>query len=59
VISRLLSDPPKLLKWLDDSNLAPFERSWAAEDAFKAGIGWIEVPDAGAGGPCGEPELVA
>lgn len=33
----------KLLKWLDDSNLAPFERSWAAEDAFKAGIGWIEV----------------
>lgn len=33
----------KLMKWLDDSNLAPFERSWAAEDAFKAGIGWIEV----------------
>lgn len=33
----------KLLKWLDDSNLAQFERSWAAEDAFKAGIGWLEV----------------
>ena len=33
----------KLLKWLDDSNLAAFERSWAAEDAFKAGIGWLEV----------------
>lgn len=33
----------KLLKWLDDSNLAAFERSWAAEDAFKAGIGWLEI----------------
>jgi hypothetical protein len=33
----------KLLKWLDDSNKAAFERSWAAEDAFKAGIGWLEV----------------
>lgn len=33
----------KLMKWLDDSNMAAFERSWAAEDAFKAGIGWLEV----------------
>lgn len=33
----------KLLKYLDDSNLAQFERSYAAEDAFKAGIGWLEV----------------
>lgn len=33
----------KLLKWLDDSNFAAFERSWAAEDAFKAGMGWLEV----------------
>lgn len=33
----------KLLKYIDDSNLAQFERSWAAEDAFKAGIGWLEV----------------
>lgn len=33
----------KLLKYLDDTNRATFERSYAAEDAFKAGIGWIEV----------------
>lgn len=33
----------KLLKYLDDTNLAQFERSWAAEDAFKAGVGWLEV----------------
>lgn len=33
----------KVLKYLDDTNQAAFERSWAAEDAFKAGIGWIEV----------------
>lgn len=33
----------KVLKWLDDTNMAQFERSWAAEDAFKAGIGWLEV----------------
>lgn len=33
----------KLLKYLDDTNLAHFERSWAAEDAFKAGMGWLEV----------------
>jgi hypothetical protein len=33
----------KLLKYLDDTNNAHFERSWAAEDAFKAGIGWLEV----------------
>lgn len=33
----------KILKYLDNTNLAQFERSWAAEDAFKAGIGWLEV----------------
>jgi hypothetical protein len=33
----------KLLKFLDDTNMAQFERSWAAEDAFKAGVGWLEV----------------
>ena len=31
----------KLLKYLDDVNLAPFERSYAVEDAFKAGMGWL------------------
>lgn len=33
----------KLLKFLDDTNRASFERSYAAEDCFKAGLGWIEV----------------
>lgn len=33
----------KLMKYLDDTNRARFERSYAAEDAFKAGMGWIEV----------------
>lgn len=33
----------KLLKYLDETNRASFERSFAAEDAFKAGLGWIEV----------------
>lgn len=33
----------KLLKYLDDTNRAPFERSYAAEDMFKAGLGWLEV----------------
>lgn len=33
----------KLMKWLDATNMAHFERSWAAEDAFKGGMGWIEV----------------
>lgn len=33
----------KLLKYLDETNRASFERSYAAEDAFKAGIGWMEV----------------
>lgn len=33
----------KLLKYLDQSNRASFERSYAAEDAFKAGLGWLEV----------------
>lgn len=33
----------KLMKYLDQTNRATFERSYAAEDAFKAGLGWIEV----------------
>ncbi len=33
----------KLLKYLDDVNRAAFERSYAAMDAFKAGLGWLEV----------------
>lgn len=33
----------KLLKYLDDVNRAGFERSYAAEDCFKAGLGWLEV----------------
>ena len=33
----------KLLKYLDDTNRAVFERSYAAEDMFKAGVGWLEV----------------
>jgi hypothetical protein len=33
----------KLMKYLDQCNRSSFERSFAAEDAFKAGIGWLEV----------------
>lgn len=33
----------KLMKWLDATNRAGFERSQAADDAFKAGLGWMEV----------------
>lgn len=33
----------KLLKYLEQTNRAGFERSYAAEDAFKAGLGWLEV----------------
>jgi hypothetical protein len=33
----------KLMKFHDSVNRASFERSEAAEDAFKAGIGWMEV----------------
>lgn len=33
----------QLLKYLDDVNRAPFERSRAFDDAIKAGMGWIEV----------------
>ncbi len=33
----------KLMKWLDATNRAGFERSQAADDTFKAGLGWIEV----------------
>ena len=37
------SNKTKLLKYLDDTNRAPFERSYAAEDMFKAGLGWLEI----------------
>lgn len=37
------SNKSKLLKMLDDVNRAGFERSQAASDAFKAGLGWMEV----------------
>lgn len=33
----------KLLKYLDDVNMAPFERSYSAEDSFKAGLGVLEI----------------
>ncbi len=33
----------KLLKYLDDTNRAGYERSYAFEDAMKAGLGWLEV----------------
>lgn len=33
----------KLLKYLDDVNRAPFERSQAVDDCFKAGLGWLET----------------
>lgn len=33
----------KLLKYLSDVNREPFERSRAADDQFKAGLGWIEI----------------
>lgn len=33
----------KLLKYLEDVNRAPFNRSRAFDDAMKAGLGWIEV----------------
>jgi hypothetical protein len=33
----------KLLKYLADVNRTNFERSSAADDQFKAGLGWIEV----------------
>jgi len=32
-----------LLKFIDDSNRAGFERSYAFDDAAKAGLGWLEV----------------
>lgn len=33
----------RLMKYLDDTNRAEFERSYAAEQMFKAGLGWLEV----------------
>ncbi len=33
----------QLLKYLDDVNRSPFERSRAFDDAIKAGMGWMEV----------------
>ena len=46
----------KLLKYLDDVNRAGFERSYAAEDMFKAGVGWLEVGLRG--DPTGVPVFV-
>ena len=33
----------KLLKYLDECNRAPFERSFAEDECFKAGLGWLEI----------------
>jgi hypothetical protein len=33
----------KLLKYLADVNRSEFERSYAADDCFKAGVGWTEI----------------
>ena len=33
----------KLMKYTEDINKAPFERSQAVDDQFKAGLGWIEA----------------
>lgn len=33
----------KLLKYLDDVNRTPFERSAGVDDQMKAGLGWLEV----------------
>lgn len=33
----------QLLKYIDDLNRTQFERSEAADDCFKAGLGWMEV----------------
>jgi len=33
----------KLLKYLEDTNMAPFERSEAWDDCVKSGLGWLEV----------------
>ncbi len=33
----------KLLKYIDDVNRSPFNRSQAFDDAMKAGMGWLEV----------------
>ena len=37
----------KLLKYIDDVNKAPFERSMAVDDWAKAGLGWVEVAAVG------------
>jgi len=33
----------KLLKYINDANKLEFEHSSAADDAFKAGVGWLEI----------------
>ena len=33
----------KLMKYTEDINKAPFERSQAVDDQFKAGLGWLEA----------------
>lgn len=43
----------KLMKYIEDINKAPFERSAAVDDQFKAGLGWLEA--AGVGDPSQMP----
>ena len=45
-----------LLKYLDDANKSKFERSAAADDQFKAGMGWLEV--GWRGDPTGVPVFI-
>ena len=45
----------KLLKYLEDTNRATFERSYAFSSACKAGIGWLEV---GRGDPQQSPIFI-
>ncbi len=42
----------KVLKWLGDVNRAGFERSYAWDDAMKAGLGWLEIGVRGDSGDC-------
>ena len=37
----------KLMKYIEDINKAPFERSMAVDDQFKAGLGWLEAAAVG------------
>lgn len=37
----------KLMKYIEDINKAPFERSQAIDECFKAGLGWLEAQAVG------------